>query len=295
MTASENDADRTETMTTAEELLDIAREAAAAGVAVLAERSEVAPAGVALGQEQAGLQIKSSESDLVTEFDRRAERAVREVITRRRPDDGVSGEEYGTTAAEKPSGYRWSIDPLDGTTNFVRGVVYYGTSVAVQGPSGHWLAGVVDAPAIGRHWSATRGGGAWTTGTTAEGVSEPVKLKGPQGSRAAGILATGFGYDPERREEQTKAVTSMLPLFGNLRRLGAAALDICMVADGTMDAFAEYGLWEHDWAAGTLIAEEAGVEVRRPADANSAEAPDWCVAGDIGIPHSQLRPRPTGL
>lgn len=282
-------------MTTTEELLDIAREAAAAGAAVLAERPEVAPAGVALGQEQAGLQTKSSESDLVTDFDRRAERAVREVIARRRPDDGVSGEEYGTTAAEDPSGYRWSIDPLDGTTNFVRGIVYYGTSVAVQSPEGHWAAGVVDAPAVGRHWWATRGGGAWTTGTGPQGTSEPVRLTGPTGSRSAGILATGFGYDPERREEQTKAVTAMLPLFGNLRRLGAAALDLCMVADGTLDAFAEYGLWEHDWAAGALIAEEAGVPVRRPASADSAEAPDWCVAGEIGIPHSQLRPLPTGL
>ena len=282
-------------MTTYQELLDIAREAASAGAAVLAERSEVAPAGVALGREQAGLQTKTSESDLVTEFDRRAERAVREVIARRRPDDGVSGEEYGTTTAERPSGYRWSIDPLDGTTNFVRGIAYYGTSVAVQSPEGHWAAGVVDAPAVGRHWWATRGGGAWTTGTGPQGTSEPVRLTGPTGSRSAGILATGFGYDPERREEQTKAVTAMLPLFGNLRRLGAAALDLCMVADGTLDAFAEYGLWEHDWAAGALIAEEAGVPLRRPASADSAEAPDWCVAGEIGIPHSQLRPLPTGL
>ncbi len=282
-------------MTSYEELLDIAREAAAAGAAVLAERSQVAPAGVALGQEQAGLQTKTSESDLVTEFDRRAERAVREVIARRRPDDAASGEEYGTTTAERPSGYRWSIDPLDGTTNFVRGILYYGTSVAVQSPEGHWVAGVVDAPAVGRHWWATRGGGAWTTGVSASGTSEPVRLTGPTGSKAAGILATGFGYDPERREEQTKAVTAMLPLFGNLRRLGAAALDICMVADGTLDAFAEYGLWEHDWAAGALIAEEAGVPVRRPASPNSAEAPDWCLAGEIGIPHSELRPLPTGL
>ncbi|MBE1523131.1 inositol monophosphatase family protein [Nesterenkonia lutea] len=271
-----------------QDLLEIAHEAAAAGAAVLAEREEVSPSGLILGQEQSGVETKSSASDLVTDFDRRAEQAVREVINRRRPDDEVSGEEYGTTTPQEPSGHRWSIDPLDGTTNFVRGIVYYGTSVGLQGPDGNWLAGVVVAPALGRIWWASRGQGAFSTNRD----SEPVRLSGPTGDLAAGLLSTGYGYDPARRAEQTRAVAAMLPAFGNMRRLGAAALDICMVADGTQDAYAEYGIWEHDWAAAALIAEESGVPVHRPAAADSSVSPDWCVIGDIGMELSELSPAP---
>lgn len=271
-----------------QELLEIAHEAAAAGAGVLAEREDVSPSGLVLGQEHSGVQTKSSASDLVTDFDRRAEQAVREVITRRRPSDEVSGEEYGTTTPAEPSGYRWSIDPLDGTTNFIRGIVYYGTSVGLQGPDGSWLAGVVVAPALSRIWWASAGAGAWST----HGDSEPTRLGGPTGELDAGLLSTGFGYDPARRAEQTRAVNAMLPHFGNMRRLGAAALDICMVADGTQNAYAEYGIWEHDWAAGALIAEEAGVYVRRPIAADSSKTPDWTVIGDIGIDPSELSPAP---
>ncbi|GAA4911426.1 inositol monophosphatase family protein [Nesterenkonia rhizosphaerae] len=273
------------------ELLEIAQEAAAAGAAVLAERDEVAPTGTVLTEDQSGVKTKSSESDLVTDFDRRAEEAVREAISRRRPQDTISGEEYGTTEVDNPSGYRWSIDPLDGTTNFVRGIAYYGTSVGLQGPDGTWLVGVVNAPALNRIWWGVKGHGSFTS----RGTNEPVRLVGPTGDPHAGLLATGFGYDPARREQQTATVADMLTGFGNLRRLGAAALDICMVADGTLDAYAEYGIWEHDWAAAAVIAEEAGVPVRRPAAANSAEAPDWCVVGHLGMEHSQLLPTPTGL
>ncbi len=273
------------------QLLSIAHEAAAAGAAVLRERSAVSPSGLRLSKEESGEAEKSSESDIVTDFDRRAEQAVRSVLHERRPQDSISGEEYGTTTPEAPSGYRWSIDPLDGTTNFVHGIVYYGTSVGVMGPDGLWLAGVVIAPALERTWWASRGQGSWSTSHS----SEPVRLRGPQGPLTAGLLATGFGYDPDRREEQTQAVLAMLPEFGNLRRLGAAALDICLVADGTINAFAEYGIWEHDWAAGALIAEETGVPVYRPAHPNSAEAPDWCVVGDLGIDHARLRPLPAYL
>ncbi|OSM43693.1 inositol monophosphatase family protein [Nesterenkonia sp. PF2B19] len=284
-------------MTAAHQLLDIAREAAAAGAAVLAGRDDVAPSGLALGSD--GVETKSSESDLVTDFDRRAEQAVRTVLRRRRPEDTVTGEEYGTVAPDGATGYRWSIDPLDGTTNFVRGILYYGTSVAVQGPDGQWLVGVVHAPGLRRLWWASRDGGAFTSRLDGEGpgrpIGDPVRLRGPRGSLSAGLLSTGFGYDPERRAQQTAAVAAMLDSFGNLRRLGAAALDICMVADGTVEAFAEFGIQEHDWSAAALIAEEAGVPVRRPAVADSSVRGDWCLIGDIGIPHTRLRPLPIGL
>ncbi|GAB3191552.1 inositol monophosphatase family protein [Nesterenkonia suensis] len=284
-------------MSIVDELLHIAREAATAGAGVLAGRDDVAPAGLALGA--GAVETKSSASDLVTDFDRRAEQAVRAVLHRHRPDDVVTGEEYGTVAPERATGYRWSIDPLDGTTNFVRGIVYYGTSVAVQDSQGRWLAGVVHAPALRRVWWAARDAGAHTARLVGDGAGqptgEPVRLRGPQGSLAAGLLSTGFGYDPERRAQQTAAVSAMLGSFGNLRRLGAAALDICMVADGTVDAYAEFGIQEHDWSAGALIAEEAGVPVRRPTVADSSVTGDWCVVGEIGMPHGQLRPMPLAL
>ncbi|GAA1180784.1 inositol monophosphatase family protein [Nesterenkonia xinjiangensis] len=284
-------------MSTVDELLDIAREAAVAGAGVLAERDDVAPAGLMLGGSE--VETKSSVSDLVTDFDRRSEQAVRAVLERRRPEDTVTGEEYGTVRPQGATGYRWSIDPLDGTTNFVRGIIYYGTSVAVQDPEGRWVAGVVHAPALKRIWWAARDRGAFTDRLQGEGPGSPaqerVRLQGPQGSLAAGLLSTGFGYDPDRRAQQTAAVSAMLGSFGNLRRLGAAALDICMVADGTVDAYAEFGIQEHDWSAAALIAEEAGVPVRRPAVADSSVAGDWCVVGDIGMPHTRLRPLPLGL
>lgn len=271
-------------------LLDIAQEAAAAGAAVLAERETVSPAGLPLAREGHGITTKSSESDLVTEFDKRAEDAVRAVIGRHRPRDVISGEEYGTTEVDSPTGYRWSIDPLDGTTNFVRGIIYYGTSVGLQAPSGEWIIGVVNAPALRRIWWAAQGLGAFAS----LGGGQPVALQGPRGTLGAGLLATGFGYDPERRDQQVQSVASMNEVFGNLRRLGAAALDICMVADGTIDAYAEYGIQEHDWAGGTVIAEQAGVPVRRPASPDGQNQPDWCLVGNIGIDHADLLPQPTG-
>lgn len=281
-------------MTTAEQLLEIARQAAAAGAAVLAGRAEVSPTGLALTASEIGQDTKSSEADLVTDFDRRAEEAVREVIRARRPQDAISGEEYGTTSPEDPSGYRWSIDPLDGTTNFVRGIVYYATSVGVVGPDGDWLAGVVHAPALGRIWWAVRGAGAWTSRTPEPGseLPEPVRLSGPSGAGGSGLLSTGFGYDPSRRRRQAETVAELLDGFGNLRRLGSAAIDLCMVADGTVEAYAEYGTWEHDWAAGALIVEESGAPVRRPIAADSDVRPDWLIAGDLAVGHDRLDPAP---
>lgn len=271
------------------ELLAIAQEAASAGAAVLAERDAAAPAGQPLNRQGHGITTKSSESDFVTDFDRRAEEAVRSVIHDRRPHDAISGEEYGTTEVSEPSGYRWSIDPLDGTTNFVRGIVYYGTSVGLQAPDGQWILGVVNAPALGKVWWGARGLGAYTSRTG----TAPVELSGPKGPLSAGLLGTGFGYDPDRKVAQVRSVAAMNTHFGNIRRLGAAALDMCMVAEGAQDAYAEYGIQEHDWAAAAVIAEVAGVRVRRPAAADGSAHPDWCIIGDIGLDPQQLDPAPS--
>ncbi|SEQ17699.1 myo-inositol-1(or 4)-monophosphatase [Arthrobacter sp. OV608] len=231
------------------ELLEVAREAAAAGAQVLAGRNGDA------------LQVsnKGDAGDWVTAFDVAAENAVRDVIAAARPGDSITGEEHGTTRPAEASGYRWSIDPLDGTTNFIRNIVYYGTSVAVADADGAWLAGVVNAPALGRIYYAARGQGAWL-----EEAGTRTRLEGPVPGRKGQILATGFNYDPLVRSEQAAQFAGLLEGFADVRRLGSAALDLCMVADGTHDAFGERGLNEHDFSAGALIAEEAGCWVRRP-------------------------------
>ncbi|WP_434992864.1 inositol monophosphatase family protein [Arthrobacter sp. Ld5] len=235
-----------------EELLHLARQAAAAGAAVLAKRDP----------EALDATSKSSDSDWVTAFDVAAEQAVRTVLTSARPHDAITGEELGTTvpAGFTPDGerVRWSIDPLDGTTNFIRNIVYYGTSVAAAGPDGTWLAGVVHAPALYRIYWASRGGGAWVSdhGTVR-------RLVGPRTGRGR-LLGTGFSYDAATRSEQVVALGTLLEGYGDVRRLGSAALDLCLVADRTLDAFVERGLNEHDYAAGALIAEEAGMAVHRP-------------------------------
>lgn len=236
-------------MSTPVELLEVAKQAAAAGAKVLAGRT-------ADGLDASN---KGAAGDWVTAFDLAAENAVREVIMASRPGDSITGEEHGTTRPPDPTGYRWSIDPLDGTTNFIRNIVYYATSVAVADADGVWLAGVVNAPALRRVYYAARGQGAWL-----EESATVTRLEGPVSGRKGQILATGFSYDPAVRAEQASALAGLMDGFADVRRLGSAALDLCMVADGTHDAYGERGLNEHDFSAGALIAEEAGCWVRRP-------------------------------
>ena len=303
------------------QLLAVAREAAAAGAAVLAER----------GRGRVAADTKSAAGDWVTDFDRRAEMAVRDVIAAARPNDAITGEEYGRTVPAEPSGYRWSIDPLDGTANFVRGIVYYCTSVAVFGPldesapatparktpdaaaadapavpgdpaapTGNslaadaaamdagthgWLAAAVNAPALGTEYYAATGDGAWLVDSTLHvgsdarrggSATRAQRLSGGDKEEAGRLLATGFGYDADRRQFQVGALLGLMPGFANVRRIGSAALDLCLGADGTLDAYAEYGTQEFDWAAGALVAAEAGLPVLRP-----RTDPGWQAAGHL--------------
>ncbi|GAA2557452.1 fructose-1,6-bisphosphatase/inositol monophosphatase family enzyme/GNAT superfamily N-acetyltransferase [Neomicrococcus aestuarii] len=271
-----------------EDFLELTLKAARAGAAVLAARASFSPATGRIETDS-----KSAAGDWVTEFDRNAEQAVREILHAARPHDEISGEEYETTTVENPSGYRWSIDPLDGTVNFVRGIPFFGCSVAVFGPADHapegaWLAGAVVAPALNVEYFATRGGGAWMR-TTHDDDAAPVRLHGPDKTSDARILATGLGYDAARRAYQVAALAEMLPGFANIRRLGSAALDLCLVAEGKIDAYAEFGTQEFDWAAGALIAEESGTPVRRPASGDGTRWPDWMVAGQVNVPKSPRR------
>lgn len=270
------------------QLLGIAREASTAGARILAQRPSD---GVVATQD------KSAAGDWVTEFDRRAEREVRSVLSAARPGDVLTGEEYPAADPGAGTGVRWCIDPLDGTTNFVRGVLYYATSVGVIGPdeTGEhvWLAGAVTAPALGLQYVAARGAGAYrlawepelgggpTQVTDSEGLLIPetwTRLHGPDPDEPAPLLATGFGYDPARRQAQAHALVELMPGFANVRRIGSASMDLCLVAEGAIDAYAELGTNEWDWAAGALIAEEAGARVTRP-----STVPGWQSAGRVDV------------
>ncbi len=237
-----------------DELLEVALRAAAAGAAVLAARD---PAGF-------GATEKSSDADWVTAFDVAAENAVRAIIQGSRPHDVITGEELAPALPDSPSGCRWSIDPLDGTMNFIRNIAYYGTSVAVMGPDGEWLAGVVNAPALRRVYFASRGGGAWLDEIRADGARSVRRLRGPLEKRGGTLLSTSLTYDADVRRRLVSELNGRMDHFGDVRRLGSAALELCAVAEGSVDAYLEYGLFEHDFAAGGLIAEEAGAWVHLP-------------------------------
>ncbi|MEH0058375.1 inositol monophosphatase family protein [Auritidibacter ignavus] len=273
-------------------LLAVARAAARAGAETLQRRpGPLTP----LRADQLGAENKTSTSDWVTDYDRGAEHAVRSVVIAYRPHDEITGEEYDQHVPESPSGYRWSIDPLDGTTNFIRGIPHYATSVAVgyhadEGQAVQWLAGVVHAPALGCTWYAARGAGAYLVREAdvpageAGQHPEPLRLSGPASQQQGRLLGTGFSYDRQRRPYQIAAANRLMEHegFADIRRLGSAAIDLCLVAQGTLDAYAEYGLSEYDWAAGALIGEEAGLSVRRPRWSNGVETGDWCLLGELG-------------
>jgi myo-inositol-1(or 4)-monophosphatase len=193
---------------------------------------------------------KSTPTDLVTAMDRASEQLVVAGLLAARPDDAVLGEEGGTRAGT--SGVRWLLDPIDGTVNYVYGLRQYAVSLAAE-VDGVPVAGAVLNPETGEEWTATRGGGAWRAGH---------RLSGPQTTSVEqSLVGTGFGYDARQRAAQARVVAALLPQVRDIRRFGSAALDLCFVAEGRLDAFYESGLNPWDSAAGGLIAEEAGVLV----------------------------------
>jgi myo-inositol-1(or 4)-monophosphatase len=202
------------------------------------------------------VETKSSATDLVSEVDRGAEKAVVEVIAARRPDDAIVAEEGSDHAGT--TGVRWVIDPLDGTTNFLFGIPAFAVSVAAE-IDGRSVVGVVLDPSRHEVWRATRGRGASLNGRRLRLPLVPPSL-------ATALVATGFSYLPERRATQARVVSHVLPRVRDIRRFGAAALDLCWVAGGRVSAFYELGLQPWDLAAGVLIATEAGAETATLAD-----------------------------
>src|SRR5690606_28766877 len=205
----------------------------------------------------AGVDVRSktSRTDVVTAVDVASERLVRERLAQLRPGEAVIGEEGGGTAGDAPGAVTWVIDPIDGTVNFLYGLPDFSVSLAAQ-VDGVSVAGVVVEPVSGRRWTAVRGGGAWLDGRRLA-VSQPSGLD-------VTLVGTGFACVAERRRRQAAMVASLLGHVRDIRRGGAASLDLCHVAAGWLDAYAEHGLSRWDWAAGALVAEEAGAVVSLP-------------------------------
>jgi myo-inositol-1(or 4)-monophosphatase len=193
---------------------------------------------------------KTTPTDVVTESDTAAEQLIRGRLLAARPEDAILGEEGG--ASDGGSGVRWLVDPIDGTVNYLYGIPQYAVSIAAQ-QDDDAVAAVVHNPVSGETWTATRGGGAYLDG-------ERVHESGC-GRLELALVATGFGYDAARRARQAAILAQILPSVRDIRRAGAASLDLCAVAMGRVDGYYERGLGPWDLAAGSLIAEEAGVVV----------------------------------
>ncbi|HVL82716.1 MAG TPA: inositol monophosphatase family protein [Pseudonocardia sp.] len=196
---------------------------------------------------------KSSPTDVVTAADTAVETLVRDRLAALRPGEPVVGEEAGGSAGT--ADVAWVVDPIDGTVNYLYGLPWYAVSVAAV-QAGRTVAGAVAEPASGRLWSAARGGGATCDGRALR-VSTATDT-------ALALVGTGFSYRADRRARQALLLSALLPRVRDVRRAGSAALDLCAVAAGWLDGYAEHGTNWWDWAAAALIAEEAGAVVRVP-------------------------------
>jgi myo-inositol-1(or 4)-monophosphatase len=223
------------------ELLSVAEAATRAAAAELTSR---------FGHRQAEIRSKSSPTDLVSEADVAAETAIRAVLTTRRPQDAILGEEGGATGDGE---LRWVIDPLDGTTNFLFGFPQFAVSVACEDGDGG-LVGVVLDPVRGECFTATRSSVATLNGSEIACSQRP--------DLATALVATGFSYDAAERACQAEVLGRVLPRVRDVRRTGAAALDLVWAACGRVDAFYERGVKAWDIAAGSVIAQRAGMTVR---------------------------------
>ena len=216
----------------------------------LAEKAARAAGEVLLGyfgREPEGLGSKTSATDPVSDADRHAERTIRELLSAERPEDGILGEEG--TDSPATNNRTWIVDPLDGTVNFLYGLRAWGVSIALEDAEG-LAVGVVFNPVSGECFSAARGAGATLNGNPIS-VTECAQL-----DRA--MVATGFSYDAAKRKVQAELLVELLPRIRDLRRAGAAALDLAYVAAGRVDAYYERDLKRWDEAAGMLLVQEAG-------------------------------------
>lgn len=203
---------------------------------------------------------KSTETDVVTEMDQRAQDHIVAALAARRPEDGFVGEEVGGHRTGE-SGITWVVDPIDGTVNYLYSVPAYSVSIAavVGDPlvPGRWqpVAGAIVNPVSGDVYSAARGAGA--TRTDRDGRVHDLQVTAEEDLGQA-LVATGFGYAADRRAWQAAVLADLITDIRDIRRMGSAALDLCRVAEGSVDAYYERGLNPWDLAAGWLVVTEAG-------------------------------------
>jgi myo-inositol-1(or 4)-monophosphatase len=248
----------------AAELLELACDTARMAGALLIER-------VRHGAERE-VTSKSTPTDLVSEADVASQRAIRELLRERRPDDGFLGEEEGESE-QGTSGLRWVVDPLDGTVNFLFGIPQWCVSVAV-GDGDETIAAAVFDPNRDELFSATRDGAARLAGSSGvielslraggDPEHEPAAAADGRGARdalASAMVATGFAYDAGVRRAQAQVFERLAPRVRDIRRFGSAALDLAWTAAGRFDAYYERSVKQWDIAAGALICERAGLEI----------------------------------
>ena len=198
---------------------------------------------------------KSTPTDVVTQMDTAAERLIGERLREQRPNDAILGEEGqddGAATSSERSEVRWIVDPIDGTVNYLYALPQWAVSIAAE-VDGVIEVGAVLDPSKGELFTAVRGGGARLNGESIT-VSDCDDL-------SLALIGTGFGYDADRRARQSQVLTGVLPIVRDIRRLGAASLDLCALACARLDGYYERGLNLWDYAAGGLIATEAGARV----------------------------------
>lgn len=239
-------------------------ETLAAEAAAFVRRRRAEVFGTDAGSDDSGaVRSKSTPTDPVTVVDTETERLLRDRLAELRPGDPILGEEGGGPAdpAGTPAGsVTWVLDPIDGTVNFVYGIPAYAVSVGAQ-VDGESVAGAVADVVGNRVYSAAVGLGAHVT----DGDGKQPLHSAAVDDLSMALLGTGFGYSRRRRAAQAALLARILPVVRDVRRIGSAALDLCMVASGRLDAFYEHGLQVWDRAAGALIAAEAGARVVLPA------------------------------
>jgi myo-inositol-1(or 4)-monophosphatase len=249
----------------ADELLALAIEAARMAGGLLARRARH-------GFERE-VASKSTPTDLVSEADVSSQRAIRELVRERRPDDGFVGEEEGESEIGS-SGLSWIVDPLDGTVNFLFAIPQWSVSVAVRDAAGTIVGAVFD-PNRDELFCATREGPARIDG--ARGVIELSHRAGADVSHerrtgedagpggedlASAMVATGLAYGADVRRAQARVLERVVPRVRDIRRFGSAALDLAWTAAGRFDAYYERSVKQWDIAAGALICERAGLQIR---------------------------------
>jgi len=234
-------------------------------------------------------QTKATDLDVVTEMDTRCEDLLRARLAQHRADDAVLGEEDGWSAGS--TGLTWVLDPIDGTVNYLYDLPAYSVSVAVvwgdPTAAGGWtpLAGAVFNPGVDEIFHAHAGGGARLESTGGANFPTPRELSVPASvPLTKALVGTGFSYDTQRRVQQAAVVGELLPRVRDLRRMGSAALDLCSVAAGRLDAYYERGVQAWDMAAGALVAAEAGAVL---SGLDAPASPDMVACASAGL-HTEL-------